>query len=192
MTGTLRREAARGRSLHGYWLGWLLLGATILPAGWPAGWTRLALVCLGFAAVHGALGLARLALASRGATAIRVLWWLGLGSTWAAFWVLDLHRARFQVALAAVPLAFTLVLGAAGLVHGPRVLGASWRSALAVSVPLGLGVVWAFMAPRSDNLCTGVSQAYTFTQGVTLVALYLLGPAVLAPSVSRCFLSRRS
>jgi len=120
---------------------------------------------------------------------VRVAWWFVLVATWVNFWQADLHRAQFRITLLSIPLAAVVALAIGLLSKGRRFLRepSSWSAAAAVGIATGLGLVWAMMVPRGHIGCTGVSTAYERTQCITLIALYLLGPAILAPSFSACF-----
>jgi hypothetical protein len=203
MSQTLAQEAILRRRPIGYWLAWLVLAGTLIPANptWGGGpmhwslqreWGSLASFFLLCAAAIRLVGAGPETDVRRGhpvARLVRAAWWSTLLATWVIFWASDLHRAQFRITLLSIP-AVALVALAGGLIsRGRRFLSqrASWSAAVAIGIAIGLGLVCALMAPRCDDGCSGVSTAYRRTQFITLIALYLLGPAMLAPSFSACF-----
>ena len=206
MTKTLVQEAILRRRPIGYWLAWLALACTLIPArptwgGGPMHWTlqrdwgslaAFFLVCAAMIRLAGPGLEADDHHAHPAARLVRAAWWLTLVATWATFWANDLHRAQFRFTLLAIPATALMALAVGLVAQGRRFLNErrSWRAAVAIGIAIGLGLVCALMARRCDDGCSGVSTAYLRTQFVTMIALYLLGPAMLAPAFSACF--RRS
>lgn len=89
----------------------------------------------------------------------------GLTIWWGYFWLVDLHRAQFQVVPLVVPAAL-LVATAVTRSH----------LATALSGTAALAGVWLAMLERADNGCIGVSAAYGDTLGVTGVFLFGVTP----------------
>ncbi len=127
--------------------------------------------------------------ARRSAQLVRRVWWCALLITWAAFWLEDLRHARFSVTLLSIPTAALSALALCLVCRGALFLRvpSSWTGAVAVGVGTGLGLVYSIMISRAHNGCIGISTSYQRTQCVTSIALYLLGPAMLAPYFSALF-----
>jgi hypothetical protein len=58
--------------------------------------------------------------------------------------------------------------------------GSFWWRTLGAGTIVGLAIIWPVALARTNNGCTGVSDAYEATISVTLWMLYGFGPAVLA------------
>lgn len=126
----------------------LLPAAAVLASGLPeAG--DFALFALIGAAISGGLR-AALPLPPRLIALLPAACLLAAAGLWGAFFIADLHRARF---------AWTLLLAPAGALIG----AATGRSARAAAIGAigGLNVVWALLVLRSDNGCTGYSAAFS-------------------------------
>jgi hypothetical protein len=158
-----------------FWCGWTLFAVI---AGWGAMFHRSPFWFCFAAASLAAAAATHLAATTGGLPFNRLwhrvhtkAWWLCLSGLWLAFWLMDLHAARFQFVLLAAPVMSLVV--AAGLRRFSL-------STLGLGAMLGMALVWVALTWRADNGCTGVSDIYEATLVGTAIALFGFGPSTFA------------
>ncbi len=196
MTG-LSREILAPRRQRLFWLGWSILATTLVCGAvlgfsaasmWDVNsWFIAAGGCLVASGAHYvSLGCGRNA--NRSEFYISLICGLLLVATWAEFWSEDLRHARFALVLLILPTAGFVSMTAIAALHQFRITVGALFSAFVVGMIFGLAVVWVLLCIRESNTgCVGVSIIYTVVQLVTMLVLYLFGPAIARRHLQRMF-----